>query len=66
MLFFNLISFIYIDNKGADVSAKTNEGRDSLYAAAYNGDFDLCKFLLANGSDVNVTDGVINPSSSLI
>ena len=42
--------------KGADVSAKDDEGMTPLHYAAYNGHTEIAKFLVGSGADVNAKE----------
>lgn len=45
-----------ISKKGNDVNKLTHDGRTYIFWAAYRGNLELVKYLLANGAKTNITD----------
>ena len=43
----------FLVGEGADVNARTNDGRAALMEAARVGDLEVVRFLVANGADIN-------------
>ena len=51
----SVIKYI-LSKKGNDVNKITHDGRTYIFWAAYKGNVDLVKFLIANGAKTNITD----------
>ncbi|MFC5048618.1 ankyrin repeat domain-containing protein [Aquimarina hainanensis] len=50
-------TIIHLINKGNDVNKRTHDARTYIFWAAYKGNLELMKYLVANGAKTDIVDG---------
>jgi len=54
---YEFVKFL-VNNKGADINAKNDKGETPLICALKNGYFDIAKFLIEKGANVNAKENI--------